>query len=243
MIKKLFTGRGLLATLAVVAGVVFLCRLGFWQLGRHAQRAAENQRIIEQMALPAVPLDPAASAEELDYRRVEVRGVFDPAQEVLLRNREYGGATGYHILTPLRLSDGAGAVLVDRGWVPLSAQNPAARAQYAPPAGEVRVEGVARRSQSNMAGPEDPPTGPLMPRLDAWFRVDIERIQEQTGYPLLPVFVAQQPVPGQEPEPPIPVATESLGIGSHLGYAIQWFAFAAILPVTYLAVVFKQTKR
>ncbi|MEN9935051.1 MAG: hypothetical protein RLZZ387_1630 [Chloroflexota bacterium] len=242
MLKLLFTGRGLLATVVVLIGVAFLCHLGLWQLDRHFQRAALNQRVVERMALPPTDLDPALPPEELDYRHVTVRGVFDPSQEVLLRNRSYAGATGYHVLTPLRLSDGSGTVLVDRGWVPLSAEDPEQRARYAPPAGEVVIDGVARQSQSGIGGPEDPPTGPLMPRLEAWFRVDIERIEQQTGYPLLPVFVEQQPVQGDAVEPPIPVATEDLGLGSHLGYSFQWFAFAAILVGTYLALVYRQSQ-
>jgi surfeit locus 1 family protein len=239
MTKALFSGRGLLTTLVVLAGVAFLCRLGFWQLDRHRQRAELNARIESQMALPPVPLDPSAAPESLDYRRVALEGVYDPAQEVLLRNRSYNGATGYHLLTPLRLKDG-GAVLVNRGWVPLSADDPSERAQYAPPTGEVRVEGIARVSQPGGGGPQDPPLSAERPRLDAWFRVDTERIQQQTGYPLLPVFIQQQPGAGQPTVPPFPVATESLGLGSHLGYAIQWFSFAVILVATYLAVVYRQ---
>jgi surfeit locus 1 family protein len=241
MVKALFSGRGLLTTLVVVAGVLFLCRLGFWQLDRHQQRAELNALIETQMALPAVPFDPAASPTALDYRRVALVGVFDPAQEVLLRNRSYNGATGYHVLTPLRLAGGE-ALLVDRGWVPLSADQPGELARYAPPAGEVRVEGIARRSQRGSGGPQDPPFSAERPRLNAWFRVDTERIAQQSGYELLPVFVQQQP--GTEPPaaPPIPMAVESLGLGSHLGYAIQWFSFALILIGTYLAVVYRQVR-
>jgi surfeit locus 1 family protein len=241
MLNALFAGRGLLTTLVVLAGVVFLCRLGLWQLDRHRQRAELNARIEAQMALPAVPLDAAAPPEALDYRRVTVEGVFDPAQEVLLRNRSYNGATGYHVLTPLRLA-GGDAVLVDRGWVPLSASDPAERTRYSPPSGAVRIEGIARASQSGSGGPQDPPLTVERPRLDAWFRVDTERIAHQTGYPLLPVFVQQQPAAEPAPAPPIPVAVESLGLGSHLGYAIQWFSFALILVGTYLAVVYRQVR-
>ncbi|HWQ13951.1 MAG TPA: SURF1 family protein [Roseiflexaceae bacterium] len=240
MLNALFTGRGLVATLVVLAGVAVLCRLGLWQLDRHSQRMAQNRLIAERMALPPAPLDPALPPEELDYRRVVLRGVFDPSQEVLLRNREYQGATGYHLITPLRLPGRSGAVLVDRGWVPLGAEDPEQRRRYAPPPGEVTVEGVARRSQRYEGGPEDPPTGPLKPRLDAWFRVDIERIERQTGYPLLPVFVQQQPGPEPPAEPPFPARTTDLGLGSHLGYAIQWFAFAAILAVGYVVVTYRR---
>nr|PZN21258.1 MAG: SURF1 family protein [Chloroflexota bacterium] len=243
MLKLFLTGRRLWMTLVVLLGVALLCRLGIWQLDRHAQRAARNQLINERMALPPLPLDGSpVSPDELDYRWVQVRGVFDPQAEVLLRNRSYNGATGYHILTPLRISGSDAAVLVDRGWVPLSATDPDVRREFAPPAGEVTLEGVARRSQEDMAGPQDPPTGPERPRLDAWFRVDIARIEQQTGYPLLPVFIEQQPDPDAPPGPPFPAATTDLGLGSHLGYAFQWFSFALILLVGYVVVILRHSR-
>ena len=82
--------------------------------------------------------------------------------------------------------------------------------------------------------PADPPLGPDLPRLDAWFRVDLPRIQEQTPYPLLPVYVEQAPEPGRS-GPPWPQDPIALSEGSHLSYALQWFAFATILLVGYVA--------
>jgi surfeit locus 1 family protein len=47
--------------------------------------------------------------------------------------------------------------------------------------------------------------------------------------------------PGSEPpnRPPLPSATTDLGLGSHLGYAIQWFSFAIILVVGYVALMLR----
>jgi len=39
------------------------------------------------------------------------------------------------------------------------------------------------------------------------------------------------------------VATADLGEGPHMGYAVQWFAFAIILVVGYIAFIYSQTKR
>ena len=236
MLKTLFTGRQLLITLLVLAGVVGLCRLGIWQLDRLAQRRAQNALIDSRMAEPpasiaGAPIEP----DTLDYRRVEARGVYDPAQEIVLRNRSLNGVPGVHIVTPLRLSGSDVAVLVDRGWVPLAQSSPEVRRAFAEP-GEVVVQGIARRTQEYRGGPADPPLGPDRPRLDAWFRVDTARIQQQAGYPLLPVFIEQQPAPG-DPELPRRSATTGLGEGPHLGYAFQWFSFAIILLGGYLALV------
>ena len=124
--------------------------------------------------------------------------MYDPAQEIVLRNRELDGTPGVHILTPLRLSGSDTAVLVDRGWLPRDQAEPAARSAFAAPPGEVLISGIARRSQDESAGgPQDPPLGLDRTRLDAWFHVDTTRIQQQTGYPLLPIFIEQQPAAGR----------------------------------------------
>jgi surfeit locus 1 family protein len=242
MRKTLFTGRQLRLTLAVLAGVIVLCRLGIWQLDRLAQRHAQNALIDAQIAAPAMTLTGAPiNSNVLDYRRVRVRGVYDSAQEVVLRNRALDGVPGVDLITPLRLAGSAQAVLVDRGWVPLDQSAPAARRAFDEP-GEVTIEGVARRAQTYTGGPVDPPLSPDRPRLDAWFRVDIPRIQQQLGYPLLTVFIEQQPTAA---DPPLPkrVPTTDLGEGPHLSYAIQWFAFATTLLVGYVAFVYQRMRR
>lgn len=234
MVRALFSGKRLIATLLIIVGAGALCWLGFWQLDRHVQRAALNQRIAAGLAQPPAPLETAGDIATLDYRPVTVRGVFDPTHEILLRNRSMNGTTGYHLITPLRLSDGSGAaLLVDRGWIPLTEATPAARARFAPPTGEISINGIARQPEVYLGGPKDPPLGPDRPRLDAWFRVDVARIQEQTPYPLLPLFIETQPVPGAPPILPQPVPPPELDSGPHLGYAFQWFAFAVILVVGY----------
>ncbi|HEU5100809.1 MAG TPA: SURF1 family protein [Roseiflexaceae bacterium] len=243
MITLFFTGRRLWMTLLVLVGTLVLCRLGIWQLDRLAQRRAINSSLNMRMAQPAVQLDGAAvDPDALEYRRVEARGVYDSSQEIVLRNRELNGIAGVHVLTPLRISGSATAVLVDRGWIPREQADGAARGAAAAPPGEVLITGVARRSQESQAGPQDPPLGPDRPRLDAWFRVNIAAIQQQAGYPLLPIFIEQQPAPG-DPALPRRMPIADLGEGPHMGYAVQWFAFAIILIVGYVVFTYQQASR
>ena len=196
MVRYIFTGKRLIATFLVLIGVVALCGLGMWQLDRHSQRAALNARIAAGLAQSPVALETVGDPQSLDYRLVTARGEFDPTHEVLLRNRSFNGVTGYHVITPLRLSGRNEAVLVDRGWIPLTEASPDVRRKFNPPAGEMVVTGIARQPETYVGGPQDPPLSPERPRLDAWFRVDVARIQEQTPYPLLPLFIEVQPIPG-----------------------------------------------
>ena len=73
-------------------------------------------------------------------------------------------------------------------------------------------------------------------------RVDIDRIQQQVGYPLEPVYVVQ--IRQGDPDLPVPLALPSFeDEGPHLAYAIQWFGFALILSIGSLLLVRRQRKR
>lgn len=243
MIHALFAGKRLLLTLAVIAGATGMCGLGIWQLNRLDERLALNERITSRMALPPLELTSTdVDLQALDYRRVELRGTYDYANEIVLRGRAYNGRPGVHVVTPLRLSNSDAAVLVDRGWLPLESSRPEERRAFVESSGEVTLEGVARRPPDTSRGPQDPPLEPGQARRDAWFRVDIGRIQQQVDYRLLPLYVELQPAPGA-PDLPLRVATTDLGPGSHMSYAIQWFSFALILLGGYGSLIYQQVRR
>ena len=140
----------------------------------------------------------------LDLRRATVTGAFDVANEVVLRNRSYNESAGVHILTPLRITGSDAAILVDRGWIPYDAA-PELPANFAPPPGEVQVQGILRRGQTRTSSlaPVDP-APPAGGRLDAWHRADLARIQEQMPYPLLPVFMEARAAPDAAFQPAAP---------------------------------------
>jgi surfeit locus 1 family protein len=226
-------GRWLPATLAVIVLAAGLLSLGIWQLARREQRRAANAFLLARLNEPPLRLDGAAlDPAAADLRRAVVQGVYDPGGEIVLRNRTLNEHPGVHVLTPLRISGSPAAVLVDRGWIPYDAAGPAERRAFGPPDGPVEVRGVLRRSRErpNALAPADPPLGPDRPRLDAWFRADLPRIQAQMPYPLLPVYLelasSQPPIAQALPRPAPDIA---LSEGSHLLYALQWFAFAGIL--------------
>lgn len=194
-------------------------------------------------ALP--PLDLNADADSdlaaMEYRAVSARGEYDYENQVALRNFYNEGVYGYHLLTPLRLDDGR-AVLVDRGWIPSEGNEaPSAWKRYTE-AAPVQVQGVMRLGVAKIpfgANP-DPTLAPDQARLQFWNFVNIERLAAQISYPILPVYI-QPDLDPNDTEPPIaqqPII--ELTEGPHFGYALQWFAFAAILLIGYPFFVRKQ---
>jgi surfeit locus 1 family protein len=237
MTQRPFSWRGWLLAALIGAMTLTMVGLGFWQLDRMRQRQAQNDHITTRLSAAPIDLNEAPASNLPEYQPVRLRGTYDFSQEIVLRNRARQGSPGVHVLTPLRLAGSEQAVLVDRGWIPYDQAEPADRAEYQWPAGEITIEGIVRPPQTRESAflPADPTLSPDLPRVDAWFRVDLAQIQDQVPYPLRPYYV--EAGPGADPQRlPLAGYEVDLSPGPHLGYAIQWFAFAAILAVGSLVV-------
>lgn len=230
MLRALRQPKWLIAGAVVVLLAAVFVRLGFWQLDRLEQRRTSNQ--VNQLRSEAEPLPiqevlatVGGDLDSLQYRRVDATGVYDTSQEVLIRSQVELGQAGFHVITPLVLDDGT-AVLINRGWVSLTMDQPSVDA--APASGEVTVEGWVHLTQTR------PPLGPEEPsgHLDVFNRVDIDRISRQVDEPLAPVYLVT--MGERRPDLPIPVdLPDFTDEGPHLSYAIQWFAFAVTALVGF----------
>ncbi len=232
-ILKPFSRRWVIPTILVIAGMVFLARLGFWQLDRLEQRRAFNVQVANQWRQEPFDVNRnelPAELSDLEYRRVVATGAFDYGRQVVLSNQTRSGSPGVVLVTPLVLDDGR-AVLVARGWVPFAQSTPEFWPQYEEPAG-APVVGLLQESQLLPSG-EAPPVPPE-PQQE-WYQINVDAIQAQMPYELLPVFILQLPEEGR-PYDALPFREEPLQLteGNHLSYAVQWFTFAAILGFGYL---------
>jgi surfeit locus 1 family protein len=226
----------------VLATVIALCiRLGFWQLDRLRERRALNARVAARLDAPPVP-DAGALADTtgLVYRVITARGSYDNARSIVLPGRSHRGSPGVHVLSPLRLAGRSDAVLVNRGWLPSA------------DATTVPLEEFARFDTIDVRGIILPFPGAaqsLAPsnrvaNVDTgfrrtWFSVDAAALRAQYPYPLLPATVQELPASGTD-RYPVRLEPPALDEGPHLGYAVQWFSFALIGTVGWLALVLRQ---
>jgi surfeit locus 1 family protein len=97
------------------------------------------------------------------------------------------------------------------------------------------VRGVIRLSQSKaeLGRRTDPTPSPGEGLLKTWNFVNIPRLSEQVSSSLLPVYIQQVPDPAWSSLPYRTQPELDLSEGPHLGYAFQWFIFAAILGIGY----------
>lgn len=217
--------------LLVVAAIVLMISLGFWQLRRLDERREFNDQVMSRSELPAEPLDAVLAEgdpDAIEWRTATVSGTYLPDEQFVVVNRSQGGRPGDNVVTPLQLDDGR-IVLANRGFVPVRAE------AAPPPEGEVVIEGIVRPSEERRRGQlSDPAEG----ELDSVQRVDIERMAPQLPGEVVPVYLDvtdSDPAPGgQYPER---VAAPELSEGPHLGYAAQWFIFSVCVAIGWVLAV------
>jgi surfeit locus 1 family protein len=243
LFRAMFTRKWILASLLVLAGTALCARLGIWQLDRLAQRRAFNEHyLVTSVSTPLMlTATPKENLLDMEYRMVTVTGTYDPVNQVVLRNQFHDNQPGYFLLTPLLLSDGS-AVMIERGWIPaIGNAAPSDWHQY-DQTGAVTITGILRlgQSQPEVGGSPDPPLAAGQTHLDFWNMVNTERIAKQVPYPLLPIFIQPEPepAPSSPPYPYQPVI--EISEGPHMGYALQWFTFAAMLFFGYPFFLCKQ---
>lgn len=233
----------ILSHLIVLALVVLMVNLGFWQLGRLHEKKAANRVIRSRTAQPLAPVGQVLSAGDgfgsaglakargVEFRQVTTSGTYRADQEVIVRGRSLNGTPGSWVLTPLSLPDGT-ALVVNRGWIANNGRDDRVPSQYAAPPGTVTVVGLLQASETRGSyGATDPAGG----RLTNLARADIGRLQQQVPERLVPAYAQleqQQPAPSATSAPTILPAPE-LDEGPHFSYAIQWFAFSFIALAGY----------
>lgn len=239
------TRAGIIGTLLLLLVVVACVRLGVWQLDRLEQRRELNALVAARMDAP--PLDGAAALADtagLVYRTLEIAGTWDHQRSIVLPGRSLRGVPGVHLITPLHPAGRGDAVLVNRGWVP------------SPDAATIDVthfdddDGLPFRAlvlpfpgadQSLAQRPPAPgDSGPDHFR-QVWYTVDAAALRAQYPYSLLPVMLQALPPEGAAATgrtgQPTRLEPPPLDEGPHLGYALQWFGFAIIGIIGWVALV------
>lgn len=236
------TPAGLAATLALAVVVGLFVRLGFWQLARLDERRDLNAGIAARLDAP--PIGDASALSDttgLFYRTISARGELDNERSIVLPGRSHRGVPGVYLLTPLLLDGRADAVLVNRGWVPSPDGSTIDIAAFDVP-DTVAVQGLVLpfpdRSQSLAPREARPPAAGTFRRV--WFSIDANALRAQFPYPLLPVTVQALPETGTAQRYPARLEPPPLDSGPHLGYALQWFSFALIGIIGWVALVLKR---
>ena len=247
-----FAVRMLTPLLAGLLVIVLTVMLGNWQVRRALYKTdlqavldAAAQRPAEAVAASAALREPAdkegagrdvgpAQAVERG-QRVLLKGEWLASATAFLDNRTHAGRAGYHVLAPLRLADGSGVVLVNRGWVAADADRTVLPEVALAPAQvtlEARVH-VPEADAFTLAKAGQTEAGQV------WQAVDLSHLAARAdvslplcsasgaGSACLASWLALQSsdsADGLVRDWPLPAA----GIDRHRGYAFQWYCLAAL---------------
>jgi surfeit locus 1 family protein len=225
-------------TILTLLAVLCFVRLGFWQWHR-AQEKRAIASAFEAGNATVADLGARSTDSLPRYSQVRARGRYDDAHQFLLENLSHDGLPGYQVLTPLLLADGR-TLMVNRGWVPLSASRrdpPKVALGEAvgevSPAGKLDALPVAGISLGHLAPDENAP----WPRLTSFptmadLAVALKRPLEARQL----LLNADQPLGYVRDWHPTGIGPER-----HIAYAVQWWGFALLAVGLYARLNWQRT--
>jgi surfeit locus 1 family protein len=230
----------LFLTVLAIVFLGFFISLGTWQL----HRSREKEQILSSLEqkLEAAPVSLqllSKDPKQRQYQPIEFQGVFLNNKQFLLDNRIHKGKVGYEVITPVKVKGTKDLILLNRGWIPATHDRrvlPKLRSVF----GLQKIHGIIRMplakglvlktedltdakwpiriQQLNfklMAALLSKPVYPFVVLLDK---------NTQNGYVREWKFINMKPA-------------------KHIGYAVQWFAFALVLLIIYFALTIQREKK
>lgn len=226
----------IIATLLTLAAIGVLCGLGVWQMERLKVKEKMIAKLEAEYALNAAErlLSPADLSQNFEYRRGTVSGRYLFDKQVFVGPRPYDNMPGFHVLTPLQLSDGS-VLLVNRGWV---SQHWPQENQESHTDSLVTLTGLARTPPEG-----NPFTPPNVPDKDQWYRPDPVEIGKAMNLGTVYPYIFYPEKGESVDEYPLSVDERPDIPNNHFLYALFWFSMAGALGVIYILRFFTKKGR
>ncbi|MEU8542730.1 SURF1 family protein [Streptomyces sp. NPDC048717] len=244
MYRFLLSRQWVILTLITLVLIPTMIELGFWQFHRHEHRVAQNTLIADNLKAAPAPVErltsPGHTVPRTDYwRQVTATGTFDTAHEVVVRRRTSNDdRVGVHVLTPLVLADGK-IVMVNRGWVPGADDQRTLPKIPAPPKGEVTVTGRLMADETTGASGIKDLKG--LPDRQVML-INSTQQAALLGRTVLGGYIEQATPEPAGDSPQLLTEPDHESIGPHMAYAVQWWLFAAGVPVGWVVLVRREKR-
>ncbi|MGW0209740.1 SURF1 family cytochrome oxidase biogenesis protein [Streptomyces sp. NPDC003233] len=241
--RFLLSRQWVILSIVAIALIPTMIRLGFWQKHRYEERTARNDLVSSALHAKPVPVERLTSPRHTvtrteKYRTVTATGTFDTAREVVVRRRTNSdGEVGFHVLTPLVLTDGR-VLLVNRGWIPADGVQTAFPKIPAPPSGRTTITGRLMADETTAASGIKNVKG--LPDRQLMLINSTEEAH-RLGAQVLGGYVEQTaPTPKGGPEQISDPGSEDAPL--NYAYMIQWWLFAAGVPVGWWFLVRREIR-
>jgi surfeit locus 1 family protein len=220
----------------IVATLVLLVSLGFWQL----DRANEKRAIEDQIAIAkSGDVELVASAEFLkdkEYYHVRIQGSYIDDKQFIYDNQIVDQVSGYYVLTPFILKGASNAVLINRGFIPWNGKRETlADIGIAEKLTEIEVKISKPVKRMELKTSEIKGEFPVLIQA-----LDLDEMSATAALNFVSVVGLLSPeaengfVRQWEPY--------TVSIERHVGYAIQWFLMALVLAFIGIRLALKQRK-
>lgn len=226
MLKTALSPRWL-ALLAVLLIVVYsFFRLGLWQWSNATSQESVDllaeQALLDPVAITQVTEPRSAFPEDGSGKPVIAEGSYDAERQFYVPDRVLNGDLGYWVMTPLDTSQGV--LLVLRGWVadPVDAD--------LPPATGVTVTGTLAPGESPALDVDL--ANNLMTSVDLGVLINAWDDDLYNAFIFATDESPQVSADSVAEVPPPTLANRDIDWGN-LGYALQWWVFAAFAVYMY----------
>lgn len=219
----------LIVVLATLLAGAVLVWLGVWQLDRNASKQdLVASRAASMSAAPAaVTTLIDAPPEAIEYRRASASGIWDHDGTITIASRIRFQTRGEEIVTPLLLAPGGPALLVNRGWYPLTERDRV----LAELRSEQRADIVGLARYVDDSGGRELSTG-------SWTRINTAAIGAGLPYEVMPWHLVQGDLSdGSNPSDgvlPVQGYPAFVNTTPHIEYALTWFGLAIVLLGTVI---------
>lgn len=238
--NKLYFKPGLLLTGIIACMFVLFSSLGLWQIERAEVKKVLAEQISLRISQKTLLINSDNINQLLDsnivHRTIEVSGQFETQEQFLVDNKKHNGRAGYHVITPFKIHNTQQRILVNRGWID-SGGNRQILPEVLTPTEKVTLFGQI--SDPVMSGFRPGISQPADDLGGVWLYIDLNFFNKLSDTPLVPYILLlskDNPYGFVRDWPEFKANTEM-----HIGYSIQWFAFAVFSLLAYFSLGIKKT--
>ena len=230
-----------LTSILTLIFITLFAYLGMWQLDRAEYKRNLYTEFENRQSSSETDFNQEANnkldKQALIWKRIKVRGEFLEQYQILLDNQVEDTHAGYFVYTPFKIDQSEKVVLVNRGWL-IANTDRTVSPELVMTNGPVEINAVVKDTPRTGLLLKELPPEKLKETIYRVQRIDINELEDLTQQKLLPYIVRLEP----ESKHGYIKKWRKPGSGenTHNGYAFQWFAFAVVLLIIYLALNIKK---
>jgi len=218
----------------IIATLVLLISLGFWQLDRADEKRAIENQIASANSGDVELVTSVEFLKDKEYYHVRLQGSYIGDKQFIYDNQIVDQTSGYYVLTPLILKGSSKAVLINRGFIPWNGRrDKLANVDIEEKLTEVKVQISKPVKRMELKVSEITGDFPVLIQV-----LDLDEMSNIASLDFASVIGLLSP----ESENGFVRQWEPYtgSIERHIGYAIQWFLMAFVLAFIGIRLALKQ---